>query len=311
MLIFQRFMFMLLLASLQWPKSEAVNATSTDLTSSIKSTASTSTTSLSIVTSPAVTHHSETSAEKNDAQSNSITPRSPTQQPDFSKEKITQSFTSDNRKSSPSERPTTTSNLLTISESYVDTTYTKPSEAVPNSFTTTTDDVSFTKMISPNDAPTNGVTVSPSDDTSATLLATSNNAKTVLMTNVQTTGLHPKFTDNSAESREPKKEDHSNGGVIFGAIVGAVLGSALIGLVGYFMCAKRKSEGFVHQRLYDDTRSDPVLRLDNESESYGAHVADLSYYNPMMANETMVQNSNARPYDAIPMDDMTSSPHSS
>lgn len=52
-------------------------------------------------------------------------------------------------------------------------------------------------------------------------------------------------------------DNHSNGGVIFGAIVGVVLGTALIGLAGYFMCKKRKSEGFVHQRLYDDTRNDP------------------------------------------------------
>lgn len=44
---------------------------------------------------------------------------------------------------------------------------------------------------------------------------------------------------------------------MFGAIVGAVLGCTLISLVGYFLCGKRKSDAFGHQRLYDDTRNDP------------------------------------------------------
>lgn len=52
-----------------------------------------------------------------------------------------------------------------------------------------------------------------------------------------------------------------------------------------------------------------VLRLDSAPESYGENFADLSYYNPTIANETTAQNSNKPPYDAIPMDDMTLSPH--
>lgn len=62
-------------------------------------------------------------------------------------------------------------------------------------------------------------------------------------------------------------ESHSNGGVIFGAIVGAMLGSALIGLVGYLICSKRKPESFGHQRLYDDARNDPGNNLFQEIES--------------------------------------------
>ncbi|XP_060117314.1 mucin-15 [Heteronotia binoei] len=218
-----------------------------------------------------------------------------------------QTFISENRMSSPSEIPSTTSNMLIISESYANTTYIKTSEAVSNSFTETTYDVSYTTMVSTNDAQATTVTAHPST-TSVMPLTTSNNAKTVLRTTVQSTRLHSSFTNSSEETHEPRKDNHSKGGVIFGAIVGAVLGSALIGLVSYFMCKKRKSDGFAHQRLYDDTRNDPVQRLDSAPESYGESFADLSYYNPTIANETTAQNSNAQPYDAIPMDDITLSP---
>ncbi|XP_077178113.1 mucin-15 [Paroedura picta] len=237
-----------------------------------------------------------------------------TQQMDFSTDITTQSFinekmSSSSEMTSPSEIPTTTSNLPTISESYASTTHINPSEATSNNFSSTTYDVSFTMIVSTNDAQTTDMTASPNDTTSAMTLTTSISATTVLRTSGQTTNLHPSFTKSSTEIHEPQKDNHINGGVIFGAIVGAVLGSALIGLVGYFMCRKRKPEGFAHQRLYDDTRNDPVLRLDNAPDSYGESFADLSYYNPTIASETTAQNSNTPPYDAIPMDDMTLSPH--
>ncbi|XP_015284633.1 PREDICTED: mucin-15 [Gekko japonicus] len=327
MLIFQRMVFILLLASLQWTRCNAEN--STDFPSTLSNSAKTSTytsepsttigtSMMSFVTSPTVTHHNETSTvTEYDTQSNGISLRETglsqtTQQLDNSTEDTTQTFTSENRMSSssetssPSEITTTSSSLLTVSESYANTTHTNSSEAASNSFTTTTHHVSFTTVVSTSDAQT----APPNNTTSAMSLTTSNNAKTVLRTSVQTTRLHPSFTKSSAETQhEPRKDNHSNGGVIFGAIVGAVLGSALIGLVGYFVCRKRKSDGFVHQRLYDDTRNDPVLRLDNAPDSHGESFADPSYYNPTTANETTGQNRNTPPYDAIPMDDMTLSPH--
>uniref|UniRef100_A0A7M4EJR5 Mucin 15, cell surface associated n=1 Tax=Crocodylus porosus TaxID=8502 RepID=A0A7M4EJR5_CROPO len=99
---------------------------------------------------------------------------------------------------------------------------------------------------------------------------------------------------------------HYNGEIVFGATVGTFLGFALIGLIGYVMCRKRKSEPFCHQRLYDDTRSDPVLRLDNSPGSYDLNFGDLSYYNP---STTMSegQDSRGRLDDSIPMNDMASS----
>lgn len=50
-----------------------------------------------------------------------------------------------------------------------------------------------------------------------------------------------------------------------------------------------------------------VLRLDNTPELYDANFGDLSYYSPTSTTETMSQNNKDKPYDTIPMDDMTSS----
>ena len=71
----------------------------------------------------------------------------------------------------------------------------------------------------------------------------------------------------------PPSENHNHGAVVFGAVVGAVLGSALIGLAGYFMCTKRKSESFGHQRLYDDTRNDPGNEMLEQIELIVALIA--------------------------------------
>lgn len=52
--------------------------------------------------------------------------------------------------------------------------------------------------------------------------------------------------------------DKSNkGGVISGIIVGVILVSVLIGLIGYAVCGKRRSQSFSHRRFYDETRNDP------------------------------------------------------
>ncbi|GAB0189769.1 mucin-5AC-like [Grus japonensis] len=76
----------------------------------------------------------------------------------------------------------------------------------------------------------------------------------------QTTELNDNFSSSSTASSNSKdaNEDKTNkGGVIVGVIVGAILGSILIGLIGYFICGKKRSESFSHRRLYDDTRNDP------------------------------------------------------
>ncbi|NWV70942.1 MUC15 protein, partial [Malurus elegans] len=86
-----------------------------------------------------------------------------------------------------------------------------------------------------------------------------------------TTQLNGSSSSPSIAPPNPKdaSQDKTNKeGVIVGVLVGAILGCALIGLVGYFICAMKRSEPFSHRRLYDDTRSDPVLHLDNSLEPY-------------------------------------------
>ncbi|XP_070813644.1 mucin-15 [Pituophis catenifer annectens] len=194
------------------------------------------------------------------------------------------------------------------SRSYEATTYFKTFETESNSVTTTTPNISFTTRVFHNTTQVDGSTFRPTKNLSNTtpvLLTTKSSAVTTKLST--TANLSPKATDGSTGAREAPKESHSNGGVIFGTIVGAMLGSALIGLAGYLICGKRKSESFGHQRLYDDTRNDPVLRLDAIPEPFNANFGDLSYYNPMAANENPVQNHKETSYNAIPMDDMPSS----
>ncbi|NWI62103.1 MUC15 protein, partial [Todus mexicanus] len=87
----------------------------------------------------------------------------------------------------------------------------------------------------------------------------------------QTTKLNHNFSNPSTASPNAKDANEgktNKGGVIVGVIVGAILGSMLLGLIGYFIFGKRTSESFSHRRLYDDTRNDPVLHLDNSLGPY-------------------------------------------
>ncbi|NXS96421.1 MUC15 protein, partial [Jacana jacana] len=76
----------------------------------------------------------------------------------------------------------------------------------------------------------------------------------------QTTELNHDFSNNSTaspNSKDANEEKTNKVGVIVGVTVGAILVSILFGLIGYFICGKKRSESFSHRRLYDDTRSDP------------------------------------------------------
>nr|XP_006111561.1 mucin-15 [Pelodiscus sinensis] len=150
-------------------------------------------------------------------------------------------------------------------------------------------------------------TNSPSNTLTTFSTANSDNVTTDFKTISKTTNVHQNFTNHStfpSNPKEPNEENQHSAGVVFGAIVGAILGSALIGLIGYFLCTKRKPDSFSHQRLYDDPRSEPVLRLENSS--YDVSLGDLSYYNPS-TTESAAQNSKGKPYDGIPMGNLTSS----
>ncbi|XP_060621872.2 mucin-15 [Anolis sagrei] len=218
-----------------------------------------------------------------------------------------------NRTPPPSDIPTTSNYLsLILPKSAEATTHATSTETRSNNYTTASYNGNFTSMVFSNKTYVDYTTVHPTNNplnASTTLLTTKSASTTTdLRLTIQTTSWQPNFTDSSAEAREHQKENHTHGAVVFGAIVGAMLGSALIGLAGYLMCTKRKAESFGHHRLYDDTRNDPVLRLDSTPEPFDATLGDLSFYNPTAANETAPQNSKETSYDTIPMDDLTS-PH--
>ncbi|NXV98321.1 MUC15 protein, partial [Calonectris borealis] len=129
----------------------------------------------------------------------------------------------------------------------------------------------------------------------------------------QTTELNHNFSNPStasSNSKDANEEKTNKGGVIVGVIVGAILGSILIGLIGYFICGKKRSESFSHRRLYDDTRNDPVLHLDNSLGPYDVSFGCAS--DDKTSTEDKAEKDNAGcPSDGIPMADMTPSHPSS
>ncbi|NWQ95015.1 MUC15 protein, partial [Burhinus bistriatus] len=125
----------------------------------------------------------------------------------------------------------------------------------------------------------------------------------------QTTELIHNFSNPStasSNSKDTNEEKTNKGGVIVGVIVGAILGSILIGLIGYFIWGKKRSESFSHRRLYDDTRNDPVLQLDNSLGPYDTSFGRASDDKTSTADKAEEDNAGSPP-DGIPMADMTPS----
>ncbi|NWQ62651.1 MUC15 protein, partial [Neopipo cinnamomea] len=128
----------------------------------------------------------------------------------------------------------------------------------------------------------------------------------------QTTKLNYNSSNPSTASPNPKdaNEDKTNKeGVIVGVIVGAILGFILVGLIGYFICGKKRSESFSHRRLYDDTRSDPVLHLDNSLGPYDTSFGGASDDKTCTADKS-AEDTAGHPSDGIPMADISPSPPS-
>ncbi|XP_074774236.1 mucin-15 [Athene noctua] len=128
----------------------------------------------------------------------------------------------------------------------------------------------------------------------------------------QTTEQNHNFSNTSttsSNSKDPREDKTNKGGVIVGVTVGAILGSIFIGLIGYFICGKKRSESFSHRRLYDDTRNDPVLHLDNSFGPYDSSFGCVSDDKTRTADKAEKDNAGCPP-DDIPMADMTQS-HSS
>lgn len=96
------------------------------------------------------------------------------------------------------------------------------------------------------------------------------------------------------------KDVGNNTGVVLGAIIGSILGIALVCIIAYILVGSRKSGSFSHRRLYEDNRSDPVLRLDNPASPYDVSYGKSSFYNPAAEEETPTRG----PRVSIAMDDI-------
>ncbi|XP_078540339.1 mucin-15 [Lissotriton helveticus] len=101
------------------------------------------------------------------------------------------------------------------------------------------------------------------------------------------------------------KDAQTSGGVVFGAIIGSILGIVMILLVGYFICGVRKPDAFTHRRLYEDIKNEPVLRLDDSVEPYDVRYGASSYHNPTVVEEPEYRHVGNK-LDFIPMDNLPS-----
>ncbi|NXO00661.1 MUC15 protein, partial [Rhinopomastus cyanomelas] len=125
----------------------------------------------------------------------------------------------------------------------------------------------------------------------------------------QTTELNQTFSNVSMAppySKDANENKTNKGVVIGGVVVGAILGSILISLIGYLMCGKKRSESFSHRRLYDDTRSDPVLHLDKSLEPYETSFGCASDDRTSRADKEEEDNT-GWPSGGIPMANMAPS----
>ncbi|NWQ72894.1 MUC15 protein, partial [Columbina picui] len=113
----------------------------------------------------------------------------------------------------------------------------------------------------------------------------------------------------SSNPKDPNKDETNKEGVIVGVIVGTILVFLLIGLIGYFICHKKRSESFSHRRLYDNTRNDPVLHLDNPLGPYNTSFGCVSD-DKTSPGDTAEDATAGCPSNDIPMADMTPSPSS-
>ncbi|XP_021483341.1 mucin-15 [Meriones unguiculatus] len=176
--------------------------------------------------------------------------------------------------------------------------------SLDNDTMSTPDNISSTVSIFP--PPLMTTTVTPLTVEPTGWLATENDNFAGFTPYEEQTTLQPtlKFTNNSKLSpntSDPSKENN-NTRIVFGAILGAILGASLLSLVGYLLCGQRKTDSFSHRRLYDD-RNEPVLRLDNTPEPYDVNFGNSSHYNSAVSDPSMTEGGEGG-HDGIPMDDI-------
>ncbi|XP_065695188.1 mucin-15 [Patagioenas fasciata] len=158
----------------------------------------------------------------------------------------------------------------------------------------------------------NPTTLSPTSITSTSPTVTQDSPTSSFNPTQKTTDLNHNFSSSSTTSpnpTDPNKDETNKEGVIAGVIIGTIVVFLLIGLIGYFICHKKRSESFSHRRLYDNTRNDPVLHLDNSLGPYNTSLGGASG-NKSSPADTAEDTTAGCPSNDIPMADMTPSPPS-
>ncbi|NXL58192.1 MUC15 protein, partial [Chordeiles acutipennis] len=218
------------------------------------------------------------------------------------------SATNSNRIPVSSARFTTAGDFSGVTKSAAAT---SSSTATPSNSTDTHSTLSAALLPSDN-SPINSTLLFPTAITLTSPTVKQDSPTSNLKPIQHTTELNHNFSNPStapSNSTDVNKEKTSRAGVIAGVIVGAILGSILIGLIVYFICGKKSSESFSHRRLYDDTRSDPVLHLDNSLGPYDTSFGCATDDKTSRADKAEEDNAGC-PSDGIPMAEMSLS-HSS
>ncbi|NWR68291.1 MUC15 protein, partial [Centropus unirufus] len=164
-------------------------------------------------------------------------------------------------------------------------------------------------VIPRDNSTTNSTTAFPTGITLTSPTAEQDSATRNFSTIQPTTEQNHNFSNHftiTSSSKDVNKDKTNKGGIIVGVIVGAILVSVLIGLVGYLIRVKKRSESFSHRRLYDDTRNDPVLHLDNSLGQHNMSFGCVSDDKTSTADKAQ-EDSAESPCDGIPMADMTPS----
>ncbi|XP_030056558.1 mucin-15 [Microcaecilia unicolor] len=148
-------------------------------------------------------------------------------------------------------------------------------------------------------ATTNSKNTTHISETTRTVSSHTLESSTTLISTPQAT---TQINNSSEDSQGKEKDSHSSTGVILGAIIGSILGVVLVSVVAYFLCVRKKPESFVHRRLYEDIRNEPVLRLDNTVDPYDLSYGHSAFHNPVADDESPHHHRRSR--DFIPMGDM-------
>ncbi|XP_026175915.1 mucin-15 [Mastacembelus armatus] len=110
---------------------------------------------------------------------------------------------------------------------------------------------------------------------------------TAAATTEKVNGTNKDFPFGNGSDRDLQSDLHQHKRqVAWGAVLGAAVAVACVGLVAYIILKNRHNKGFSHRKLVEDHPSDPVHRLDN-NEPLDLNFGGLAYYNPGLQGDNI------------------------